>query len=138
MKTTKFNIALLFFAILLSGFVNSQQELIQADKYQLEESDETEIIIDNWVNPHDENVEPFKAVIYPNPSLTGKVKMSWLDNQNVDQIFLIRDNFDAVMEISIKGDKEVVIDSLEDGHYFVKFYLKQQLLATQKLKVIRE
>ena len=76
MKSTKINLALLFFAILLSGFANSQQAIFQADKYQLDESNETEIIIDDLVNPHDDTAEPFKALIYPNPSFTGKVKMS--------------------------------------------------------------
>ena len=52
MKTTKINLALLFFAILLSGFVNSQQNIFQADKYQLDPSNETEIIIDDIVHPN--------------------------------------------------------------------------------------
>lgn len=138
MKTTKFNIALLFVAILISGFAGAQQELFQADKYQLDEANETEIIIDDLVNPHYGNVEPFKALIYPNPSLTGKVKISWLDNQNVDQIILIRNNWDGIIEISIKDEKEIIIDSLEDGKYYVKFFFQKKLLATQKLKVIKE
>ncbi|MBT5438594.1 MAG: hypothetical protein HOK92_05265 [Flavobacteriales bacterium] len=138
MKTTKINFALLFFAILISGFANSQQAIYQADKYSIDVSDETEVIIDDIVNPHDESTEPFKALIYPNPSLTGKVKMSWMDNQNVDQILLIRDSFDGVVEISVKDAKEVTVDNLENGHYFVKFYFKQNLLATQKLKVMKE
>ncbi len=138
MKSTKINLALLFFAILLSGFANSQQAIFQADKYQLDESNETEIIIDDLVNPHDDTAEPFKALIYPNPSFTGKVKMSWLDNQNVDKIILIPDNFDNVVEMNIKDAKEITINNLENGHYFVKFYFNQQLLATQKLKVIKE
>ena len=138
MKSTKIILALLFFAILLSGFANSQQAIFQADKYQLDESNETEIIIDDLVNPHDDTAEPFKALIYPNPSFTGKVKMSWLDNQNVDKIILIPDNFDNVVEMNIKDAKEITINNLENGHYFVKFYFNQQLLATQKLKVIKE
>jgi hypothetical protein len=138
MKTTKINFALLFFSILITGFANSQQAIYQADKYSIDESDETEVIIDDIVNPNDESSEQFKAMIYPNPSLTGKVKMSWMDNQNVDQILLIRDSFDGVVEISVKDAKEVTVDNLENGHYFVKFYFKQNLLATQKLKVMKE
>ena len=138
MKSTKINLALLFFAILLSGFANSQQAIFQADKYQLDESNETEIIIDDLVNPHDDTAEPFKALIYPNPSFAGKVKMSWLDNQNVDKIILLPDNFDNVVEIDVKDVKEITIDNLENGYYFVKFYFNQQLLATQKLKVMKE
>ena len=49
MKTTKINFALLFSLSLISGFANSQQDNYQADKYQLDESDETEIIIDDIV-----------------------------------------------------------------------------------------
>ena len=138
MKTTKINFALLFFAILFSGFANSQQQLFQADKYQLDPSDETEVIIDDIVNPIDESLEPFKARIYPNPSLTGKVKMSWLDNQNVDKILLLPDNFDNFVKIDVKDVKEITIDNLENGYYYVKFYFNQELLATQKLKVIKE
>ena len=138
MKTTKINFAILFFAILFSGFANSQQHIFQADKYQLDPSDETEVIIDDIVNPIDESLEPFKALIYPNPSLTGKVKMSWLDNQNVDKILLLPDNFDNFVKIDVKDVKEITIDNLENGYYYVKFYFNQELLATQKLKVIKE
>jgi len=138
MKSTKINLALLFFAIIFSGIANSQQNIYQADKYQLDPSNETEIIIDDIVHPIDETAEPFKALIYPNPSLTGKVKMSWMDNQDVDYIILIPDNFDNVVEIEVKDVKEITIDNLENGHYYVKFYFNQQLLATQKLKVMKE
>lgn len=137
MKTTKFTTALLFVAILFSGYVSGQQ-FIQADKYQLDETNETEIIIDDLTNPHYTNVEPFKALIFPNPSLTGKVKMSWLDNQNVDQVILLRNDWDGMIEISIKDEKEIIVDSLENGIYFVKFFYNQKLLATQKLKIIKE
>ena len=137
MKTTKFTTALLFVAILFSGYVSGQQ-FIQADKYQLDETNETEIIIDDLTNPHYTNVEPFKALIFPNPSLTGKVKMTWLDNQNVDQVILLRNDWDGMIEISIKDEKEIIIDSLENGIYFVKFFYNQKLLATQKLKIIKE
>lgn len=138
MNTTKFNIALLLIAMAFSAYVSGQQHLIQADKYQLDPSDETEVIIDDIVNPIDESLEPFKALIYPNPSLTGKVKMSWLDNQNVDKIILLPDNFDNFVKIDVKDVKEITIDNLENGYYYVKFYFNQELLATQKLKVIKE
>ena len=138
MNTTKFNIALLLIAMAFSAYVSGQQHLIQADKYQLDPSDETEVIIDDIVNPIDESLEPFKALIYPNPSLTGKVKMSWLDNQNVDKILLLPDNFDNFVKIDVKDVKEITIDNLENGYYYVKFYFNQELLATQKLKVIKE
>ena len=138
MNTTKFNIALLLIAMAFSAYVSGQQHLIQADKYQLDPSDETEVIIDDIVNPIDESLEPFKARIYPNPSLTGKVKMSWLDNQNVDKILLLPDNFDNFVKIDVKDVKEITIDNLENGYYYVKFYFNQELLATQKLKVIKE
>ena len=137
MKTTKFTTALFFVAILFSGYVSGQQ-FIQADKYQLDETNETEIIIDDLTNPHYTNVEPFKALIFPNPSLTGKVKMTWLDNQNVDQVILLRNDWDGMIEISIKDEKEIIIDSLENGIYFVKFFYNQKLLATEKLKIIKE
>ena len=46
------------------------------------------------------------------------------------------------MEIELKdlfvGAKEVTVDNLENGHYYIKFYFKQNLLATQKLKVMKE
>jgi len=64
--------------------------------------------------------------------------MSWMDNQNVDYIILVPDNFDNVVEINLKDVKEVTIDNLENGYYYIKFYFQQNLLATQKLKVMKE
>jgi len=55
-----------------------------ADKYSIDESGETNVIIHDIVNLNDESAEPFKAMIYPNPSLIGKVKIFWMDNQNID------------------------------------------------------
>jgi len=56
-------------------------------------------------------------MIYPNPSFMGKVKMSWMDNQNVDYIILVLDNFDNVVEINLKEAKEVTVDNLKNGQY---------------------
>jgi len=61
-----------------------------------------------------------------------------MDNQNVDYIILVPDNFDNVVEINLKDVKEVTIDNLENGYYYIKFYFQQNLLATQKLKVMKE
>ncbi len=138
MKTTKINIALLFVAILLSGLVIGQQEFIQVDKSQLDETNETEIVIDDLINPNHNNSEQFKALIYPNPSFTGKVKMTWNDDQNVDRILLMRVGWDDVTEISINHQKEITIDGLMEGGYYVKFFYNSELLATQKLTVIKE
>ena len=138
MKTTKINIALLFAAILLSGLVIGQQEMIQVDKTQLDETNNTEIVIDDLINPHHNNSEQFKALIYPNPSFTGKVKMTWQDDQNVDLIMLMRVGWDDVTEINIEHQKEIQIDGLLEGAYYVKFLYNSQLLATQKLTVIKE
>ena len=140
MKTQQIHVALLLITMAVSAYASGQQELIQADKYQIEETNESEIINDNWFgpSPHNENSNPFKALIYPNPSLTGKVRITWHDHWNVDQILIFRDNFDGIIEIDIIDGKEVTIDSLEDGYYYVKFYSKQKLLGTQKLKVTRE
>ena len=129
MNTTKFNTLLLFVSVMLTGYASSQQEMIQADKFQLSETQESEIIIDDIINPH-YNVDPFKALIYPNPSLTGKVKMSWMDDQNVDQVILIRDTWDGIIEISVKNENEIIVDSLEDGKYYVQFFSNQKLLTT--------
>ena len=140
MKTQQIHVALLLIAMAISAYASGQQEFIQADKYQIEETNESEFINDNWFgpSPHYENSKPFKAVIYPNPSLTGKVKITWHDHWNVDQIIMFRDTFDGVIEIDIPDEQGVTINSLEEGNYYLKFYSKQQLLATQKLKVIRE
>ena len=56
-------------------------------------------------------------MIYPIPSFIGKVKMSWMDNQNVDSIILVLDNFDNVVEINLKVAKEVKVDNLKNGQY---------------------
>ena len=140
MKTQQIHVALLLIAMAISAYARGQQEFIQADKYQIEETNESEFINDNWFgpSPHDENSKPFKALIYPNPSLTGKVKITWHDHWDVDQIIMFKDTFDGIIQIDIPDDKGVTIDSLENGKYYVHFYSKQKLLATQKLKVIRE
>ena len=138
MKKTKINIALLFVAILLSGLVIGQQEIIQVDKTQLDETNDTEIVIDDLINPYHNNSEEFKALIYPNPSFTGKVKMTWNDDQNVDRILLMRVGWDDVTEISINHQKEITIEGLMEGDYYVKFFYNSELLATQKLTVIKE
>jgi len=69
------------------------------------------------VNPNVESTEPFIVMIYPNPSFIGKVKMSWMDNQNVGSIILVLDNFDNVVEINLKVAKEVTVDNLKNGQY---------------------
>ena len=92
-KATRINFATLFLVILITGFANNQQSILyQVDKYSIGESGETDVIIHDIVNPNDESAEPFKAMIYPNPSLMGKVKIFWMDNQNIDQIILVLDN----------------------------------------------
>ncbi len=138
MKTTKINIALLFVAILLSGMVIGQQEIIQVDKYQLDETNETQIVIDDLVNPYHVNSEPFKALIYPNPSYTGKVKITWMDDQELDQVFFMKLGWDEILEINVQDQHEITVDNLLDGLYYVKFFNKGKLLATQKLTIIKE
>ena len=128
----------MFVAILLSGLVIGQQEFIQVDKYQLDVTNDTEIVIDDLINSDYNNSEQFKALIYPNPSFTGKVKMTWNDDQNVDRILLMRVGWDDVTEISINHQKEITIEGLMEGDYYVKFFYNSELLATQKLTVIKE
>ena len=48
MKTQQIHVALLLIAMAFSAYVSGQQEF-QADKYQIEETTESEIINDNWL-----------------------------------------------------------------------------------------
>jgi len=128
---------LLSTAIILTGNVISQQEIKTEDKFQIDQNQESVITIDDITNPH-YNSEYFKALIFPNPTFTSKVKMTWQDDQNVDQILLMRVGWDDVREINIEHQKEITVDGLLEGFYYVKFFYNNELLATQKLTVIKE
>ena len=136
MKTI-LNTVLLSSAIIFSGYVSSQQEIKTEDKFQVDNNQESVITIDDITNPN-YNSEFFKAIIFPNPTFTGKVKMTWQDDQNVDQILLMRVGWDDVTEINIEHQKEITIDGLLEGSYYVKFFYNNEFLAAQKLTVIKE
>lgn len=126
MKTKHIHIALLLGALAFSAYATGQQELIQEDKYEL-------------VDPSNiAQTEPFKALIFPNPSYTGTVKISWNEEHDVDRITVSNILFDELVHINIKDENEIKLYSLQEGFYFVKFYSQNELLKTQKMQVIRQ
>ena len=42
--------------------------------------------------------------IYPNPSTTGKIKMEWLDGQNIDQIVIVAQGQDNMLNFFVKNN----------------------------------
>jgi|TARA_B110000305_G_scaffold19473_3_gene17994 hypothetical protein len=87
------------------------------------------------VNPGSQG--DFKAVIFPNPTLTGKVKITWPDWADVTLIQLIHSESGWVKDIDIAEEqKGIAVHDLNEGVYIVRFFRKNELLGSRKLRVI--
>ena len=125
MKSTITNIFLGTF-ILISGSVMSQDNTIQKQPFGLEST-----VSGNLLNPSVS--EAFKANIYPNPTLIGKVKMNWPDWAEVTEIQMV---LASTNEMKIINVEEVAASNLQEGVYIVRFIHKNVVLGMRKLKVI--
>ena len=90
---------------------------------------------DDMSNHSHHSLNAFEVKIYPNPSPTGKIKMEWLDGQNVDQIIILSQ--DNKLNFVVKNQSELTVDGLENGKYFIRFYSKKKLLGIKQIKVMK-
>ena len=128
MKTTITKLFLGAF-IFISGNAISQDDLQQKDPFNVEST-----VGGNLLNP---TSQIFRANIFPNPTLIAKVKMSWPDWAEVTQVQMILAATNQIKVLSIvEGQTLVTASNLEEGVYIIRFIRKNELLGTQKLKVI--
>ena len=92
---------------------------------------------DDMSNHSHHSLNALKVKIYPNPSTTGKIKMAWLDGQNVDQIVIIAQGQDNMMNFFVKKQSELTVDGLENGKYFIRFFSNKKLLGVKQIKVMK-
>lgn len=129
MKSTITNIFLGTF-ILISGSVMSQDNAVQKQPFGLEST-----VSGNLLNPSVS--ELFRANIYPNPTLIGKVKMNWPDWAEVTEIQMVHASTNEMKIINVEeGQTHVTASNLQEGVYIVRFMRKNQVLGMRKLKVI--
>lgn len=129
MKSTITNIFLGTF-ILISGSLMSQDNAIQKQPFGLEST-----VSGNLLNPPVSEV--FRANIYPNPTLIGKVKMNWPDWAEVTEIYMILASTNEIKVINVEeGQTHVTASNLQEGVYIIRFMRKNQILGVRKLKVI--
>ena len=116
--------------ILISGQAMSQDNTLQKQPFGVEST-----VSGNLLNPPVSEV--FRANIYPNPTLIGKVKMNWLDWADVTEIHMILASTNEIKVINVEeGQTHVTASNLQEGVYIVRFIRKNQILGVRKLKVI--
>ena len=113
---------LLSLALLTSGNAMSQADFVQKEAITVES-----IYL----------LENFRVRIYPNPSFISTVRMEWEDWAEITTIILYNTNTNETKTIEVEGDlRKVSVSRLEEGKYIVKFYQKNTLFGTRKIKVI--
>jgi len=116
--------------ILISGQAMSQDNALQKQPFGVEST-----VSGNLLNPPVS--EAFRANIYPNPTLIGKVKMNWPDWAEVTEIHMILASTNEIKVINVEeGQTHVTASNLQEGVYIVRFMRKNQILGVRKLKVI--
>lgn len=116
--------------ILISGQAMSQDNAMQKQPFGVEST-----VSGNLLNPPVSEV--FRANIYPNPTLIGKVKMNWPDWAEVTEIYMILASTNEIKVINVEeGQTHVTASNLQEGVYIVRFMRKNQILGVRKLKVI--
>ena len=116
--------------ILISGQAMSQDNALQKQPFGVEST-----VSGNLLNPPVS--EAFRANIYPNPTLIGKVKMNWPDWAEVTEIHMILASTNEIKVINVEeGQTHVTASNLQEGVYIVRFVRKNQILGVRKLKVI--
>jgi hypothetical protein len=129
MKSTLTNIFLSTF-ILISGHAMSQDNTLQKHPFGVEST-----VSGNLLNPSGQEV--FKANIFPNPTLIGKVKMEWPDWAEVTEIQMVLASTNEIKVIEVEeGQKIITASNLQEGIYIVRFIRKNEVLGIRKVKVI--
>ncbi|MDC3308646.1 hypothetical protein OAV26_00305 [Crocinitomicaceae bacterium] len=117
MKTTKFKFALLFTAMTFSAYVSGQQDEI------------TNGITSN------SSLNELKVKIYQNPENPGNIKIAWKVNTKIDQIRMHSKYNDKEWDFYVKNQNNLEVNNLENGTYFVWFYLNDKVVGTEQVKV---
>jgi len=112
-------------SLLISGQVMSQTDFIEKEPINISSI------------YHNNLLENFRVRIYPNPSFIATVKMEWQDWAEITKVVLYNTNTNQSRIVEIEeGLRKVSISGLEEGTYIVKFYQKNTLFGTRKIKVI--
>ena len=112
-------------SLLVSGQVMSQTDFIEKEPINISSI------------YHNNLLENFRVRIYPNPSFIATVKMEWQDWAEITKVVLYNTNTNQSRIVEIEeGLRKVSVSGLEEGTYIVKFYQKNTLFGTRKIKVI--
>ena len=117
MKTTKFKFALLFTAMTFSAYVSGQQDEIT-----------------NGITANS-SLNELKVKIYQNPANPGSIKIAWKVNTKIDQIRMHSKYNDKEWDFYVKNQNNLEVNNLENGTYFVLFYLNDKVVGTEQVKV---
>ena len=113
---------------------------VQQVKVKLAKNDKLDFNLehkDDMSNHSQFSLNTLDVKIYPNPSTTGKIKMEWLDGQNIDQIVIVAQGQDNMLNFFVKKQSELTVDGLENGKYFIRFYNNNKLLGIKQVKVMK-
>ena len=112
-------------SLLISGQVMSQTDFIEKEPINISSI------------YHNNLLENFRVRIYPNPSFIATVKMEWQDWAEITKVVLYNTNTNQSRIVEIEeGLRKVSVSGIEEGTYIVKFFQKNTLFGTRKIKVI--
>ena len=112
-------------SLLVSGQVMSQTDFIEKEPINISSI------------YHNNLLENFRVRIYPNPSFIATVKMEWQDWAEITRVVLYNNNNNQSRIVEVEeGLRKISISGLEEGTYIVKFYQKNTLFGSRKIKVI--
>lgn len=116
---------LLGISLLVSGQVMSQTDFIEKEPINISSI------------YHNNLLENFRVRIYPNPSFIATVKMEWQDWAEITRVVLYNNNNNQSRIVEVEeGLRKISVSGLEEGTYIVKFYQKNTLFGSRKIKVI--
>ena len=112
-------------SLLVSGQVMSQTDFIEKEPINISSI------------YHNNLLENFRVRIYPNPSFIATVKMEWQDWAEITRVVLYNTNTNQSRIVEVEeGLRKISVSGLEEGTYIVKFYQKNTLFGSRKIKVI--
>ena len=112
-------------SLLVSGQVMSQTDFIEKEPINISSI------------YHNNLLENFRVRIYPNPSFIATVKMEWQDWAEITRVVLYNNNNNQSRIVEVEeGLRKISVSGLEEGTYIVKFYQKNTLFGSRKIKVI--
>jgi hypothetical protein len=112
-------------SLLVSGQVMSQTDFIEKEPINISSI------------YHNNLLENFRVRIYPNPSFIATVKMEWQDWAEITKVVLYNTNTNQSRIVEVEeGLRKISVSGLEEGTYIVKFYQKNIIFGSRKIKVI--